>query len=442
MDNLFSEFNPSTAAEWKAQLIKDLKGEPFEALIWHNENGFKINPFYTHEDLKQTYQPAFTHSDWNVCAKTITGDSKQINKKLLNDLNLGATSISVNCENINFEVAFKNVQLNYISSTFYIHPKDIEWLTNYLSRNYKLNELNITLFPKRIQNQKDLNYWQTVINLFSAYKNIKTISVDHLFYHNQNCFAYYEVALIFSALNECLANQNSVAQSEGEGTTADIVIKTGVNSDYFIQIAKLRAIRRLWEILKKEYNLTNELYVITETSLTNKSIGDSYNNLVRTTVESMAAVAGGCNELIVNSFDTLFPHNKNLGERMAINQQLILKEESYLNKMADVSCGSYYIETITDIIADKALQTFKKFEEQGGYFKCLEDKVIENEIAKQSQQKEDAINSQKEISIGVNKYKNEKENINLSKDVKTQLETLSINNPVLNFELQNTFNNA
>ena len=433
MINLFPEFKPSSAAEWKAQLIKDLKGEPFESLIWDNENDFKINPFYNHEDLKHIYQPAFTHADWDICTKTTTGDSKQINKKILNDLSLGATSISVNCENINFDIAFKNVRLNYISSTFYIHPKDIEWLTNYLSRNYKLNELNVTLFPKRIQNQKDLNYWQTVIALFAPYKNIKTISVDHLFYHNQNCFAYYEVALIFSALNECLANY--IVNSK-----ADIVIKTGVNSDYFIQIAKLRSIRRLWEILKKEYNLTNDIYIIAETSLTNKSISDSYNNLVRTTVESMAAVNGGCNELIVNSFDTLFQQNQNLGERLAINQQLILKEESYLNKMADVSCGSYYIETITDAIANKALQTFKQFEEQGGYFKCVENKIIENEILKQSQQKAESVNSQKEISIGINKYKNETEKINLSKDVKAQLGVININNPVLNFELQNTFN--
>lgn len=433
MINLFPEFKPSSAAEWKAQLIKDLKGEPFESLIWDNENDFKINPFYNHEDLKHIYQPAFTHADWDICTKTTTGDSKQINKKILNDLSLGATSISVNCENINFDIAFKNVRLNYISSTFYIHPKDIEWLTNYLSRNYKLNELNVTLFPKRIQNQKDLNYWQTVIALFAPYKNIKTISVDHLFYHNQNCFAYYEVALIFSALNECLANY--IVNSK-----ADIVIKTGVNSDYFIQIAKLRSIRRLWEILKKEYNLTNDIYIIAETSLTNKSISDSYNNLVRTTVESMAAVNGGCNELIVNSFDTLFQQNQNLSERLAINQQLILKEESYLNKMADVSCGSYYIETITDAIANKALQTFKQFEEQGGYFKCVENKIIENEILKQSQQKAESVNSQKEISIGINKYKNETEKINLSKDVKAQLGVININNPVLNFELQNTFN--
>lgn len=435
MKNLFSEFNPTSAAQWKTQLIKDLKGESYESLVWQNENGFSVNPFYTHEDLHTIYSPAFNHTDWDICVKTKEGDSKQINEQLLKDLNLGATSISVNCDSINFESVLKDIQLNHISSTFYIHPKDIEWLANYLSKNYKLNELNLTLFPKRLENQKDLNYWETVVSLFSPYKNIKTISVDTLFYHNQNCFAYYEIAIIFSALNECLANQII-------NTKADIVIKTGISSDYFIQIAKLRAIRRLWEMLKKEYGLSNNLYVIAETSLTNKSISDSYNNLLRTTIESMAAVAGGCNELIVNSFDTLFSQNNKLGERMAINQQLILKEESYLNKMADVSCGSFYIESITDAIASRALDTVKKIEEQGGYFKCLENKIFETEINKQAHQKAEAINSQQQISVGINKFKNEKENITIDVSALEYLKKLNINNPALNFELQNTLKHA
>lgn len=435
MKNLFSEFNPVTASEWKAQLIKDLKGEPFDSLIWYNENGFKVNPFYTSEDLKYTYHPAFTHTDWEVCAKTKEGDSKKINQQLLHSLNLGATSISINCDNINFDIALKDVHLNYISSSFYIHPKDIEWLTNYLSKNYKLNELNITLFPKRIQSSKDITHWKTVVDLFSPYQNIKTISINHLFYHNQNCFAYYEAALILSALNECVVN-------DIVNTKADIVIKTGVSSDYFIQIAKLRAVRRLWEVLKKEYSIENNLYFIIETTLTNKSISGSYNNLLRTTIESMAAIAGGCNELIVNQFDVLFPQNKTLGERMAINQQLILKEESYLNKMADVSCGSYYIESITDLIADKALQTFKYFEEQGGYFKCIEKNIFEPEIAKQAQQKAEAINSLQQISIGINKFKNEKELISINDSAIEHLKSLAIHNPVLNYELQNIFKHA
>lgn len=127
---------------------------------------------------------------------------------------------------------------------------------------------------------------------------------------------------------------------------------------------------------------------------------------------------------------------------MAINQQLILKEESYLNKMADISCGSFYIENMTDAIASRALDTMKTIEEQGGYFKCMENKLVETEINKQANQKAEAINSQQQISVGVNKFKNEKENINLDVSALDYLKKLNINNPVLNFELQNTLKHA
>jgi methylmalonyl-CoA mutase len=181
------------------------------------------------------------------------------------------------------------------------------------------------------------------------------------------------------------------------------------------------------------------VYLIVETSLTNKSISDSYNNLLRTTVESMAAVAGGCNELIVNTFDVLFATNKNLAERMAINQQLILKEESYFDKMADIACGSYYIEHLTDAIATKALETFKRFEKEGGYFKCIEKNMFANDIAKQANQQSEWVETQKQISIGVNKFKNEKEKIHLSAQVISELKHLPIQNPVLTYELEHYF---
>ncbi|MEO6301817.1 MAG: methylmalonyl-CoA mutase family protein, partial [Bacteroidia bacterium] len=221
---------------------------------------------------------------------------------------------------------------------------------------------------------------------------------------------------------------------------SNFVIKTGVNSDYFIQIAKLRAIRRLWNVIRTEYNLKNELHLIIETSLTDKSISDKYNNLLRTTVESMAAVAGGCNELIVTEFDVLFTENEKLSSRMAINQQLILKDESYLNKMADISCGSYYIESVTDALATKALEAFKRFEKEGGFFKCIEKNVFANDIQQQAEQRKELFNTGKQLAIGVNKFKNEKEKISVPAQKINELKHLPINNAVLNFELDNFFN--
>lgn len=437
MQKLFTDFKPSTAAEWKTQLIKDLKGESYENLTWHNDNGIEIKPFYTSEDLSHSYEPAFTHAHWEICVSAKSKDSKEVNAQFLQQLNAGATSVSLNSSGIDLSIALKDIQLKYIQSTFYVNPKNAAALKNYLEKNYDLKEINCSVFPEKFNSFSDLEEWSEVISLFKDFKTIKVQSVDVLSWHNQNCIAYYEVALILSQLTEYL----EFSQSKKEPLSdAAFVVKAGVSSDYFIQMAKLRAIRRLWNVLKKEYSVNNELHLIVETSLTNKSISDSYNNLLRTTVESMAAIAGGCNELIVTDFDVLFETNKVLAERMSVNQQLILKEESYFDKMADTACGSFYVESITDAIASKALETFKRFEKEGGYFKCLEKNIFSNEISLQAKQREELVNTQKQISIGVNKFKNEKEKIDLkSSDIK-KLKDLNINNPVLNFELEHYFN--
>ncbi len=432
MQKLFSEFPSTSAADWKNQLIKDLKGEPFENLVWHNENGFDIEPFYTSENLKQTYDPVFTHADWEICVHKENLNSKEINAQLLQDLDRGASSISLNCNNLDLEIALKNVQLNFIQSTFIVNETTAPGLKNYLEKNYNLADINCSLIPENLSSQKDIESWQKVISLFEKNKTIKTISVNALPFHNQNCLAYYEIALVLSALNEYL----QVAKDP----QSTFVIKTGVNADYFIQIAKLRAIRRLWNVIRTEYNLKNDLYLIIETSLTDKSISDKYNNLLRTTVETMAAVAGGCNELIVTSFDVLFSENEKLSSRMAINQQLILKDESYLNKMADIACGSYYIENITDALAAKALEAFKRFEKEGGYFKCIEKNIFATEIKQQAEQRKELFDTNKQLAIGVNKFKNEKEKISIPSQKINDLKHLPINNAVLNFELTNFFN--
>lgn len=439
MQKLFTEFKPSTAADWKARVIKDLKGEPYESLIWHNENGFDIQPFYTSEDSKNTYEPAFTHASWDICVSGKSRDSKELNAQFLKQLNAGASSISLDCSNVDFSIVLKDIQLNFIQSTFFVDLNSALELKKYLENNYDLNQIQCSVFPQSFSNTGDLEKWTKIVSLFKLFKGIKTLSVNALPFHNQNCLAYYEVALIFSQLTEYL---QFYGDKKGDFPTSNIVIKTGVSSDYFIQIAKLRAIRRLWNVLKSDFSVTNNLHLIVETGLTNKSISDSYNNLLRTTVEAMAAVSGGCNELLITDFDVLFKSNPELSERMAINQQLILKEESYFDKMADVACGSFYIEHITDTIAAKALETFKGFEKEGGYFKCLEKNVFSESIAAQAKSKKDLVENKKQIAIGVNKYKNEKEQINLSAAHLEELKKLPINNPVLSFELENYFKHA
>lgn len=430
MENLFSEFNITSATEWKNQIIKDLKGESYEELIWHNENGFNVQPFHTTESLSYKPEPIFTHSNWEISTKVAGQSSEEKNQSLLLALKSGATSIEVE-ESINYTKVLNEIELNYIHSTFIVDENHLNELSSYLKNKYTLNELSISLFCKTPKSENDLSKWYAAIKEFIPFKNIKSVSVNALPHHNHNCHAQYEVALIFSELVEHLEFQ----RKNNINILSAPVIKTGVSSDYFVQIAKLRAIRKIWSLIKNEYNIDSDVYLIAETSLTNKSISDNYNNLLRTSIESMAAVAGGCNELLVNGFDALFKTNTSLSKRMSLNQQLILKHESYFDKIADIGCGSYYIESLTDAIAESALTTFKKFEKQGGYFACLNDAVFSREIQLQANEKLNQLVNLSNISIGVNKFKNTHEKLKLSNEEIDSLKSLEINNPVLQYEL-------
>lgn len=434
MEKLFNEFKPCSASEWKNQIVKDLKGAPYDELTWHNENGFDIEPFYTKESLADAYEPAFTHSGWEIAVEATGATDAEINAGLLKKLNEGAGSISVSLRQHDPEQVLKGVQLNHIRSVFFVDGKNAEKLLKYLEKTYDLNTLGCCIFPDQSAGRRELEYYFKIIKKLSPFKNISTISVNVLPYHNRQCTAAYEIALLFSILVEFLE-----ATGEKELPASFFAMNVGVTADYFVQIAKLRAMRRLWKVFQKEYQVKNDLYIITNTSLTNKSLSDSYNNLLRTTVEAMAAVAGGCNELVVLPFDELFKVNPSLSARMAVNQQLILKEEVYLDKMADIGCGSYYIETLTDLLAEKALELFKGFEDEGGYFKCLEKNIFSRDIAIQSKLHDEALRNNQQVAVGINKFRNEKEKLKISPELVKQLRQLPVNNPLLNFELENFF---
>lgn len=433
---MFEEFKPTSAQDWKNQIIKELKGEPYENLIWKNENGFDVNPFYISEDCKIKYEPAFTHCDWTVSVKVKGNNSKSKNKNLLRDLNHGASAFQFRLKNHSLEVALKDVSLPHIRSSFFADEKEIVFLKNYLLSLPDHENVCSALFNSDFNSQRKMKSWFDNLNEIKHLGNISTVSFDSTLYHNYGAYAAYEVAIIFSGIVE----QIEFLTSTGKMNSSDIVIKCGVNSDYFIQIAKLRAIRRLWNIIKKEFKIKNEIYLIAETSKRNKSINGNYNNLSRTTVEAMAAVAGGCSELLVNGFDVFFKTTSELAQRMSINQQLILKEESHLNKMADVCCGSYYIENLTDLIVEKALEHFKYFELNGGYFSLHENNLFKIEIAKQALMNSATVKQKKKIVVGVNAFVNEasgKSNIKRDDLIKYILK-----HSVADFEIKNGMVNA
>jgi methylmalonyl-CoA mutase len=140
------------------------------------------------------------------------------------------------------------------------------------------------------------------------------------------------------------------------------------------------------------------------TSEWNKTMYDPYVNMLRTQSEAMSAILGGTDSLTVEPFDIVFRHPDEFSERIARNQQLILKEEAYFDKVADPSAGSYYIENLTNLIAENAWKLFLEIEDQGGFLTCLKTGLIQKKLSESASQRKSDIAAGKEILLGTNRF--------------------------------------
>jgi methylmalonyl-CoA mutase len=427
---LFREFSPVTNDEWRKQIERDLKGEPFDALLKQNENCFQIKPFYTAEQLKQPYDPAFTHTDWYTCVKG-TGSDEAVNNRLLSLLKHGASAISVDLTKGSFEKQLKHIDLRMIRSTFHSDASTALPFLNWLTKNYKEDRVNSALFLSP-RDKPSFNNWLKFLEANHgdlSVNGIETFCADVLLYHNSNCTASYELALAFAQLIEFL-------NTDLKNTGANVVIRMGVDVDYFVQIAKFRAVHRLWRLLSAEYGTQATLHLMAETSLADKSATSATNNLLRSSYECMAAVLGGCHEVLVNDYDVFSTKKDTNAARLALNQQFILKEEVYLDQMADVGCHSFYIESLTDALAEKALSYLKDIEQQGGFFAGIESGSVEAEIRQQSEERKARLLSGKQTVVGVTKYVPATVADELKRVDENVARDLSVKNHVLTYELE------
>ena len=413
MDKLFSEFNPSTAADWKQQIIKDLKGLEYEKLITPNNNGFDVNPFYTSEDLPEKQLSLFAHSNWEICTDIFVEDDKTANAAALQALMGGASSLIFTLsKKTNFTILLKDISIEHIELNFvlkYIDPTFLADFNSYIKKqNISAEKLHVSVCLDVIQHLAETGNWfqnQEQDFISQAKVSSKTNVVDATLYQNAGATQSFELACALAHAHEYL-----VKLSEHKNTSQSTFrFNIAIGSDFFGEIAKLRALRKLWAIISKEYAVSPELYLHGETSFINKSSLDAYTNMLRTSTEGMSAVIGGCNSLTIHPFNESFENTSAFSERMARNQQLIFKEESYLHHTADMGAGSYYIETLTNQLAEKAWEAFKQIEEKGGFLACLKSNYIQETIQEQAAQLIHQFKEAQLVLVGVNKFQNPKE---------------------------------
>jgi methylmalonyl-CoA mutase len=246
-----------------------------------------------------------------------------------------------------------------------------------------------------------------------ASQNTSVLSVDASLYQNAGANIVQQVAYALAHANEYLNHFNNSNTTLSRSTPfktssveQSIQFHFAVGSNYFFEIAKLRAFRYLWNILCDEYGLKNDCSLFVQPSLRNKTLYDYNVNMLRTTTECMSAILGGATTVSNVSYDSIYHKKNEFGERIARNQLLILQEESYFIEASTFTDGSYYIESLTMQIAEKALELFKDIEKSGGFLKQLFEGTIQRKIEESAQKEQEQFNKGEEILLGTNKHPN------------------------------------
>ena len=415
MEKLFSDFEGLSSAKWKEQIIKDLKGIDFNQLIWKTHNGFDVNPFYTGEDLKEKKEPLFYRNDWDICETIMVADEKEANARALKALELGANGLAFHIhKKINTSLLIKTISLEHIYASFNITNDALHVLEDLRTYYAKINAHDgkvkcfVNIDPLHLfaffgewhdSEEKDL----------SALKELKHIPLNIGLYEEAGAGTVNELGIGLSHLIEYL---NYLSGNKALSNKKCIHVRCLVAPDFFTEIAKLRALRKLIQLVQAQYDLSLPVHIHAQTAGADKSCLDIYNNMLRTTTEGMSAVIGGADSLSILPYNEGFEKNSEFASRMAINQQHILMNESYLNKVADIAAGSYYIETITDTIAEKAWEQFKTIESKGGFIAGLKNNFIQELVNKGAEELRHEFKEGKLILVGVNKYQNKDEKIN------------------------------
>lgn len=416
-ESLFTEFEPISAKQWKQKIQADLKGADYnETLIWESLEGIKVKPFYTKEDIQDNTDvelPA-DHA-WNIGQVIYAGNATMANEKALDVLKRGANSLVFKLpdETIDWSILLKDIALERtpIHLSFHVLEKGVfENLKTFLGQKACEIYLHLDLIGNLARQgnwfnslEKDHEVLEQVVKLMDDNPRVNCIAIDTSLYQNAGANIVQQLAYGLAHANEYL---NHFDQNAQEAKEKQLVFKVAVGPNYFFEIAKIKALRWLWKTLASKYALTKDCHILAIPSKRNKTLYDYNVNMLRTASECMAAVLGGANTVCNLPYDALYHKDNEFGDRIARNQLLLLKEESYFDEAIKASEGAYYIESLTHQLAQKALTLFKQIEESGGFLNALKKGIIQKKI-KQVASKEQALFDEGQlVLLGTNTYQN------------------------------------
>lgn len=455
-NQLFDEFPPISTQQWEEVILKDLKGADYEKkLVWNTIEGLKIKPYYRAEDLQnldflQNVPGKFPFNrgncdnfkKWDIRQDIKVCNVKTANEKAVKALAGGATAIAfvfdddfeisqVEFSNLLNGICLKETRLHFVANhgSHVVLPllkKEIE------KQGLKPDEVKGSVSFDPIGNmtikgrfcadiEKVSNKIAEMVKTGNTdFQKFKTITISAHHFANAGASVVQELGFGLALANEYL----SIATSKGlsiDEITDNMMLSFGIGSSYFLEIAKIRAARYLWAKMIEAYQPKNErtgmIFIHSTTSNWNKTIYDPNVNMLRTTTESMSAILGGVDSLTVEPYDKTYRKTNDFSERIARNQQILLKEESYFDKVVDPSAGSYYIENLTHSIIEAAWKLFLEVEDKGGYIEAFKQEFIQNSIEETARKRDLNIATRREILLGTNQYPNFNEKISQNVDL-------------------------
>lgn len=416
-DNFFKEFEPVSSKQWKQKIQFDLQGADYnKMLVWNTNENISVKPFYHPDEFTNDPLNVNTKSTkWNICQSIFVANIVKSNQKALSLIKQGADSIKfiIPSKDISIKKLLLNIETNKDITCFFE--------LQFISESF-IKELSLIFKNPKIHVQTDIignlsksGNW--FVNLKADFLKFKTITnvtnsltINGDLYQNSGANIVQQLAYTLSHANEYLNYFDTILSKEKK-ESLNVIFNIAVGSNYFFEIAKLRALRILWQIIATEYHINLDCHITATPTKRNKTLYDSNHNILRTTTECMSAILGGANTICNLPYDVLYHKDNDFSERIARNQLLILKHESYFNKIENPCDGAFYIESLTTQLAEKALALFKDIEKNGGFLKQLKEGVIQRKIKENAKKEQMQFDTNEEILVGANKYSNLNEKI-------------------------------
>lgn len=440
-EKLFTEFVAPTKQEWLDKIQVDLKGADFDKrLVWRTNEGFNVQPFYRREDVLKLKTPDALPGEfpyvrgnkkkdnaWYVRQDIKVDDAKAANEKALDLLNKGIDSLcfKISGDDVNkdfVETLLKDIVCDAVELNFDTCKRHTLELAHILTEYFEqkgydkakiVGSLDWDPMEKIVMKGHDvtpiLDLAPEIVKALAEYPNFRCITVNAVSLNNAGSYIVQELGYALAWGNDYL-NRLVEAGVDVDLAASKIKFNMGITENFFMEIAKFRAARMLWAEIVKQYNPKNDesckMCVNAVTSKYNMTLFDSYVNLLRSQTETMSAALAGVHSIVVTPFDAVYETPNDFSERIARNQQLLLKEESHFDKVVDPGAGSYFIEELTTSLANEGWKIFLNVEDNGGFLEAAKKGIVQDDINATNVKRHEAAAKRKEFILGTNQFPN------------------------------------